>query len=421
MNAEISSPHRTRFKWSSLTVSVLCAFLFFGCGRSSSHAPTAIRTAAAETAVIASKLPIYEIRIGSRDLNTLENAAFSNQTYPITFFSDGVAYENATARARGAWARSWPKKALKIFFPKNHPFQGQHCINLNSGWRDPAFVREPLAYYIYAACGAPAPKAQMVRLNVNGQFHGVYVEVEQPVKSFLERYNLKGASVYKANSHSNVADERDLGSAQSFAMHYEKETGQKEDCADLQRFCHELATAPNVLDFFNREVDLEKYINYLAATVLIQHWDGFNKNHFLVHDTRGAGKWFPVPWDLDRTLGDHWNWSFSEARLPILLGTERSRGITGWNRLEDRFFSDPTLTARFLDRLEELLQTQFTSDKLFPVLDQLAEQIDTDARLDYRQWPRQSSDFHQGIAEVKRFIQQRRAYLLAEIPKLRKR
>src|SRR5258708_23429982 len=105
--------------------------------------------------------------------------------------------------------------------------------------------------------------------------------------------------------------------------------------------------------------------------VLTQNWDGYNKNHFLVFDGEGSKKWFAVPWDLDRTFGDHWNWSFSEASLPAFLGTSQSPGITGWNRLEDRFFDNPVLRRRFLNRLSELLEKEFTTTKLFPIVDRL--------------------------------------------------
>jgi spore coat protein H len=156
------------------------------------------------------KLPRYELTIGSKELIELERTAFSDQTHPAIFVAEGKQY-TVKVRYRGAWARSWPKKPLKIFFTGGQAFQGNHCLNLNSAWRDPAFVREPLAYQVYAACGAPAPTSRMVQLSVNGEFHGLYVEVEQPDKPFLKRHNLKGASIYKANSNANRADERDLG------------------------------------------------------------------------------------------------------------------------------------------------------------------------------------------------------------------
>ncbi len=298
--------------------------------------------------------------------------------------------------------------------------KGERSLNLNSGWRDPAFVREVLAYRVYAACGVPASKAQMVRLQVNGRFRGLYVEVEEVDKEFLSRRKLKGAALYKAASHSRDADERELANEESYHAAYTKETKKTESYHELAEFCHALANPTDTLAFFDKYVDTEEYINYLAATVLIQHWDGFNKNHYLVYDGQGSARWRVIPWDLDRTLGDHWHMTFDEAQLPVLLGTRDSPGVTGWNRLEERFFSEPTLRLRFLDRLSELLDKEFTTAKLFPVLDQLEAEIAAAAQLDRTRWPSPAGDLHSGIAGVKSFIERRRTYLQNEIPRLRR-
>ena len=228
--------------------------------------------------------------------------------------------------------------------------------------------------------------------------------------------------MYKASSHSNRSDERDLGREQAFRAHYEKENRKAEDYRDLQSFCHELATNRNPAAFFDEHVDLDAYINYLAATTLVQNWDCFDKNHFVIHDTLGSNKWFVVPWDLDRTFGDHWAGPFDETELPVALGTSSQPRNASWNRLFDAFFKEPALRARFLDRLEELLQTQFTKEKLFPRLDGLETQIRADAVLDRQRWPNRSAgSLHEGIADLKRYIEQRRVYLLREIKSLRGR
>jgi spore coat protein H len=362
-----------------------------------------------------SKLPFYELRVDPADLRKLDRSPRSNESYPATFIADGVVYGGATVRYRGDYARSWPKKAFKIHFSQKQPFEGHTSINLNSGWRDPAFIREPLSYHIYAACGAPAPRARMVRLHLNGQFQGLYVEVEQPDKTFLSRVGLAGASAFKAISRSNQADERNLGSEEAFRAHYERETRKTEDLGDLQKFCQELEHAPNVLEFFTRRVDVEKYINYLAATVLTQNWDCYNKNHFLVYDDRVAQKWLVVPWDLDRTLGDHWNHTFDATRLPILSGTQSQPGITGWNRMADRFLREPSLRARFLSRLGVLLTEEFTTAKLFPILDRFESDLGPEAALDRQVWGGGEGDLHRGITEVKGYILQRRTFLLSAL------
>jgi len=366
-----------------------------------------------------SRLPQYELTMAAADLQALELDPFSNNTHPATFSAGGKTYTRVKVRVRGSWSRTWPKKSLKILFDHNQPFEERRSLNLNSAWRDPAFIREPLAYAVYTACGVLSPKAQMVRLNINGQFRGLYVEVEQPEKRFLKRVGLQGASVYKALSRQNRADERDLGSDQSYQAQYDKETRKVEGYGELEQFCQELNRTTNALEFFQQRMDLEHYVNYLAATVLVQNWDCFNKNHFTVYDGQGSKKWLIVPWDLDRTFGDHWNMSFGITTLPILLGTRRQPGVTGWNRIEERFFSEPALRARFLDRLGELLDKEFTPERLYPFLDQLQADIAQEATMDRQKWPAPAPDFRDGIAQVKDYIQRRRAYLLDQLPKLR--
>jgi spore coat protein H len=383
--------------------------------------PFAVGAATPTDTAIMSGVPTYELKISKEEWTKLQRNPGSDERHPAKFFADGKEY-SVGVRYRGDWARSWPKKPLKIFFEKDKEFEGNEVLNLNSCWRDPAFVREHMAYHIYAICGAPASKTRMVRLHLNGQFHGFFVEVEQPEKAFLKRSNLKGAAVYKTTSPSQRADARDLGAETSFRAHWEKETRKGEDYRDLQTFCHELATSTNVLEFFTARVDLDKYINFLAATALVQNWDCFNKNHFLIHDASGSGKWLAIPWDLDRTLGDHWHGHFDDTDLPLRIGTSTLPGPTGWNRLYDKFFNDPTLRERFLDRLEALLEKEFTGEKLFPILDRLESEIRADVALDRKRWPnRGAGNLRQGIEDLKRYIEGRRAYLSREIKAQRRK
>jgi spore coat protein H len=364
-------------------------------------------------------IPVYDLRMAASDIQKMAANAFSDETLPGVFVGEGLTFENVKVRHRGAWARTWPKKPIKVFFEKEKPFRGSSRLNLNSCWRDPAFIREHLAYELFAACGVPSPKSRMVRLTMNGRFNGLYVDVEQVNNDFLKRVNLRGAALFKAVSGS--ADERVLGSAEAYARHYEVETREEEGAVELQRFCQDLAQAGDVVGFFQENVDVDRYINYLAVCVLIQHWDGFNKNHYVAYDGQGSKKWLVIPWDLDRTFGDHWHGGFHTTDLPIMLGTMRLPGVTGWNRLADRFLNEPVLRDRFLLRLEELLEREFTAEKLFPVIDRLEGEIRGDAALDRRVWPSGAMDVREGMAELKRVIEGRRKFLLREIPKLKGR
>jgi len=364
-------------------------------------------------------LPVYELRMAGDELSKLQQEPGSDERHPARFMAEGKEYA-VTVRYRGDWARSWPKKPLKIFFEKDKEFRGQHALNLNSNWRDPAFVREQLAYHVYTVCGVPASSTRMVKLNLNGRFYGVFLEVEQPDKPFLKRAQLKGAVLYKANSHSWRSDESDLGKESAFHAQYEKETHKNEDYSDLQRFCHDLATTTDVGKFFATHVDMERYVNFLAGSALVQNWDWFSKNHFLVHDVAGSKKWLTVPWDLDRTLGDHWRGRFDVANVPLRLGTRAKPATIGWNKVYEAFLHEPALRNRLLDRIEALLQTEFTKEKLFPMIDRWESELAADVNLDRQRWPSsQAGDFHAGIEELKTYIEGRRTFLFREIEKER--
>ena len=385
---------------------------------------TALATAAqpvGDTDFFPATLVPYELRLDRAALKRLNASPYSDETCPASLLADGGKYDGVRVRYRGQWARSWPKKPFKIFLPKETPYHGYPALNLNSPWRDPSLLREVLAYHIYAACGAPAPRARVVRLLINGQFEGLYVDVEQPKRQFLKRIGMPKAAIYKALGRSNASDERDLGTTKRYEAQYEKETREAEGFDELQKFCRGLATAADAPEFFEQHVDVERLVNYLAAGVLVQNWDCYNKNHHLVHDVEGSGKWFPTPWDVDRTLGDHWNGSFDAFDLPVFLGTRRLPGVTGWNRLEETFLSVPAYRSRFLARLEVLIQSEFTPAKLYPVVDRWASQIAADAKVDRARWHGGDISFQSGVIQLKRYIEKRRAFLHREVTDLRRK
>jgi DNA-binding transcriptional MerR regulator len=88
--------------------------------------------------------------------------------------------------------------------------------------------------------------------------------------------------------------------------------------------------------------------------------------------------------------------------------------------MAERFLSDDVLRGRFLDRVEQLLQTEFTLEKLGPVLEQYEAQITEEAVLDRRHWGGASANIHRGIANLKSFIEVRREHVRHELARLRK-
>ena len=297
---------------------------------------------------IASPIPVYQLTIDSRSWDAIHRDARSNQTYAATLVADEHAYP-VSVRCRGAYARSWRKKCYKFFLENEDGFQGQSRLNLNSAWQDVGYVRESLAYSVYEDLGVPASKTKFVRLDVNGEFWGLYVQVEQPDKAFLKKHGLEDAVLYKANSGDyKVSDQRELGSLEEYERFYEKETHKDKSHADLAEFCSELARARDVEAFFKAHVNLEQYVNYLCATALVQNWDCYNKNHFFARH--------PEDEEMDgNSVGPRPHARRSLARwlelLPALRPARHSQ-LSRRHRLEpdDGSLPYPLKTARALPR-----------------------------------------------------------------------
>jgi hypothetical protein len=80
--------------------------------------------------------------------------------------------------------------------------------------------------------------------------------------------------------------------------------------------------------------------------------------------------------------------------------------------------SDPVLRQKFVTRLSQLLEQEFTPEKLFPLIDKIHSDIAVDAAADRQRWPGQNPDLSGAIEQLKRYIRQRRAYLQSEIKRL---
>jgi hypothetical protein len=69
--------------------------------------------------------------------------------------------------------------------------------------------------------------------------------------------------------------------------------------------------------------------------------------------------------------------------------------------------------------LQELIEKEFTTEKLFPVVDRLAMEIGPEAELDRKLWPGPAQGYKEAVEGVKQFIKDRRAFVLIELPRLR--
>jgi hypothetical protein len=371
-----------------------------------------------EQAPVASNFPVYHILISSTNLQRLDNNPSSNDYVEATFVHEGTVYDGISVRYRGAWARSWPKKAWKIKFNKGRYFKDQRTINLNSSWRDPAFMREKLAYDVFKWAGIPYCETEFVRLQLNGQFWGIFVQIEQPDKRYMARNNRPNGALYKANPGDNNRDERVFGSYEEYVSAYGKHSREWEPYDDLITFIEQLNAAANAEQFLKDSLNVDAYASYMAANACIMNWDQFARNHYDLRDTEGTGKWEQAPWDLDRTMGDHWDGRFTAYDLPLLAGDRDHTVVSGWwNRVVDKFLSVPGYRALYYQRLGQFLATFYTEQNILQEIDYHYAMLADEVAMDRAKWGGgEGRNLATGVNELKSFVRNRIAFIKANLP-----
>ncbi|MEX0747763.1 MAG: CotH kinase family protein, partial [Rhodothermales bacterium] len=150
-------------------------------------------------------IPSIYINIDAVSLDSIMTFVERDVEYTARFvFDDGSIRDtvaNVGFRLRGATARHPPKKSFKISFntfERGAKFYGLEKLNVNSEHNDPSLIRSKLGWDLFAGLAVPATRANHVRLYVNGQYYGLYMNVEHIDEQFLKsRFGNDDGNLYK--------------------------------------------------------------------------------------------------------------------------------------------------------------------------------------------------------------------------------
>jgi spore coat protein H len=341
---------------------------------------------------------------------------FSETYLPATVTSRGEKWDTVGIRYKGKSNRFFSKKPYRLKFPKDHLFSGRELLNLHAMYTDKSFLREKLAWDIFADMGELAPGASYVSLSINGTSQGLYLMVDKVDKRFLEARHRTVSSVYDAGGYYSLAD-MTVQSKELLQFYYPKAVGDKDEYDDLSELLSVINAAPDSLfeKVTENLFDMNSVYNWLAGNILMMMGDSYNKNYLLYRDSRRTiHQWVVIPWDYDQTFGvtgdpavvypqSLLNEGFSYS-FPPLSGPS--------NILKDRLMQSPAMRDRLRRRVDTLLATVFTNEHLDPRIDSLAAFISTEVAAD-TQKPGTMQDFREQVAGLKYYITARRNYLFS--------
>jgi spore coat protein CotH len=373
---------------------------------------------AISAAALQAQIPEFRITMDREDLDSLlSRDAFSNKALSAKLEYAGEVWKNIGVRFKGRSNRYFPKHSYRLKL-SGRSLNGARQINLHSMYTDKSFLREKLAWDVFADIGEMAPRASYAKLTLNGKSQGLYLDVERVDKYFLQNRGRQPGSLYNAGGYYSLAD-MSLQSKDLLKLYYPKEIGDEDDYRDLQDLFRTIRDTPDssFADVMNRTFDMKSVFGWLEGNILLAMGDSYNKNYYLYHDaSRPAQQWTIIPWDYDESFGLSGDLAIPypasllndgfEYRFPALAGPS--------NVLKDRIWANPGLRSKLVARVDSLLRTVFTEERMAPRIDSLASLIRADAEADTAKWGT-TQDFLDNVETVKYFVTARRNYLFATL------
>jgi hypothetical protein len=314
------------------------------------------------------------------------------------FVNDTI--EEIGFRLRGNTSRYRAKKSFKISFNTYHTgrrYHGVKKLNLNGEHNDPSIARAKLCWDLAGDFGIAAARTNHVRLYINDNYHGLYVNVEHINDDFVEsRFGNQYGNLYKCLwpadldyiSQNPDSYKFEHSGRRTYAL---KTHEAYDDYSDLAHFIDVLNNTP--IDDLPCELEkifnVQEYLKIMAFDILTGNWDGyiFNKNNFYLYHNPVTGKFEYVLYDLDNTFGIDWfgvdwgerniyQWSPSNHQnepRPLYNRLMQVQKYRDWFSVYmNRLINDFVVMPDYFDAMDEI------RDRIYPYV-----QIDNYYTMDY--------------------------------------
>jgi hypothetical protein len=334
----------------------------------------------------------YNIECDSADFAKIYNN-YAEDIYISIKISFNGESRTAKMRLRGDTSRKDPKKSFKIKFDSLLINNIPKTLNLNAEYADKTYIRQYLSSELMSLSEQVCYKTKHVKISINGNFYGLYLQVENIDNDFLKRNYLST----KGNLYKATKDGACLSIFDDFDLKWEKKTNKKSDHNDLIKLISDIN---NVSDdeyqsFIKKTFEYDELINLLAMNMLLSNSSTYYHNYYLYHDLYNDGKWKMLPWDMDKTLS-YYNW------MPYTYHRTSSEWESD-NPLVERAILCKPMFNDIKKRIHVLHKTIINNDYIAPLIDSLENLLSDIVPLDNHDNIEKIEDWKKNIAEEKNY------------------
>ena len=338
--------------------------------------------------------------------------------------SVGVRFKGQTSY----FANNSQKKSFNISvdaFKDGQKLGGYKTFNLNNAFQDPSFMRE-VVYYHLIRPHTPSAKANFVKLYINDQYWGVYLNVQQLNKDFLsEWYESNDGNNFRGDTPTSTTPGGGGGgggaqwgdgtaainylgtdTAQYQKYYTLKSSGYNNPWTELQHACDVLNNSGAALESTLPEVfDIDKILWHLACEIAFVDDDSYvykGKMDYYLYQDDITGRWATYDYDANSVMASEQNrisWSpfYNESKVnyPLL----------------NKVLKIPAYRQRYLAHLRTILETSFDENKVNALIDTYNNLIGESVMADTKKSTTNQA-YTNGVTTLKNFIRNRKAFLL---------
>ena len=313
----------------------------------------------------------------------LENYANGlNEYIPATFEFNSEMYDSVGVRFKGnASMANYPsnKKPFKIKFNEyieGQEFYGLSKLSLSNEYLDPSFLREKFMFEVINKY-IPSSRANFIKLFINGDYWGLYTNVEQVDQRFIEKNfgSDESGNLYKGDPYGSLEW---LGEdPEPYYLNYELKTNEAiNDWSDLIHFINILnnTNIDELQDSLETVFHSHNFLFFSALNNFFVNLDSYickGHNYYIYHHTN-TDKFVHIPWDLNLSFG---NFSSGMSPSEIINLSIYWTYEGGYRPLVERMFQIPNYCEIYEMDYKYIIDNIIIEEELFDRIDTLADLI----------------------------------------------
>ncbi len=246
--------------------------------------------------------PVFRLFVNeSQYAKMIDNPTNRELSTDAVFAYDGAVFDNSIVEIRGGnFGRKQSKKqSLNVDLPAGYEVTIPEILAypidefaLNTDWGDPTMGKAATGWWFFEQAGFPTVASALVRLELNGEFGGIYRFQQKLDGAWRDAVGFDGGAFYKNRGGWRSEDG------------FEQKSGE-DNQATVAEISTQLATdaSPQKTEFLYSTFDIPNLVNYMAVATIVGHYDGTLRNFYIYQDSSAPNLWSLQPWDLDQTFG----------------------------------------------------------------------------------------------------------------------